>query len=318
MAYSTNILLSSGTNEMEIVEFYIDEMLGGQVYRGCYGINVAKVVEIIRKPKPTFIPMAPPGLVGTFISRDRVVPLVDLAVQLGKQKPEIETNPLTIVAEFNKNTMAFVVAGVNRIISLQWQQIEPAGPLLGGITGSITGVVKMEDRNILLLDLEKVLAELNPECGITDSIEIPALPAEAQYKALIVDDSGPIRQILSKKLEQAGFGIRTASDGIEGLELLQEYKSLCEKQRRSLYDYVDIIISDIEMPQMDGYSLCHCVKQDPVLRNLPVILFSSLINEKQYHKGQSVGADDQIAKPEAVNLARRASELIENYRKKNK
>ncbi len=316
MAYSTNILLSSGTNEMEIVEFYIDEMIGGQVYRGCYGINVAKVVEIIRKPKPTFIPMAPAALVGTFISREKVVPLVDLAIQLEKQKPESEPNPLTIVAEFNKSVMAFIVSGVNRIHRLQWQQIEPAGPILAGMSGSITGVVKMEDRNILLLDLEKVLAELNPEYGINEGTQIPSLPENVQYKALIVDDSGPIRQILSRKLEQAGFGIRTASDGSEGLELLKGYKEIAEKEKRKVTDYLDIVISDIEMPQMDGYSLCFCVKHDPVLQDLPVILFSSLISDKQYHKGQSVGADDQITKPEAANLAHRAAELIESYRKK--
>jgi len=316
MAYSTNILLSSGTNEMEIVEFYVDEMIGGQLYRGCYGINVAKVVKIIRKPKPTFIPMAPAALVGTFISRDKVVPLVDLAIQLQKEKPESEANPLTIVAEFNKSTMAFIVSGVNRIHRLQWQQIEPTGPLLGGLTGSITGVVKMEDRNILLLDLEKVLAELNPECGINEGTEIPALPENVQYKALIVDDSGPIRQILSRKLEKAGFRVQSASDGHEGVELLNGYKELAEKEKKNLTDYLDIVISDIEMPQMDGYSLCYHVKKDPVLQNLPVILFSSLISEKQYHKGKSVGADDQITKPEAANLAHRAAELIETYRNK--
>lgn len=316
MAYNTNILLATGTNEMEIVEFYLDEMIDGQAYRGCYGINVAKVVEIIRKPKPTVIPMTAPGMVGTFISRDRVIPLVDLAVQLGKRKPEVETNPLTIVAEFNRSTMAFVVAGVNRIHRLQWGQIEPAGALLGSMTSSITGVVKMEDRNILILDMEKILAELNPQYAITEDTQIPTSHENKGYKALIVDDSGPIRQILGKKLERAGFEIHTASDGSEGLAMLQEFKARSQMEKKHLYDYIDIVISDIEMPQMDGYSLCYSVKQDPVLRNLPVVLFSSLINDKQLHKGHSVGADDQITKPEAANLAQRASELIESYRKK--
>ncbi len=314
MAHNTSILLATGTNEMEIVEFYIDEIIDGQVYRGCYGINVAKVVEIIRKPKATSLPLAPPGFMGTFLSRDRVIPLVDLAVQLGKNKPEGEVNPLTIVTEFNRFTLAFVVSGVNRIHRLVWEQIEPVGQILSGMTNSVTGIVKMEDRNILILDMEKILGELNPKYAITDDVEIPSVCGDLHYKALIADDSSPIRKILSKNLEQAGFTTRTATDGSDAWEYLKELKTLSQKEKRPIYDYIDIVISDIEMPQMDGYSLCHSVKQDPVLKALPVVLFSSLINDKLIHKGQSVGADDQITKPEAANLAQRAGQLIEQYR----
>jgi two-component system chemotaxis response regulator CheV len=314
MAHNTNILLTTGTNEMEIVEFYIDEIIGAQVYRGCYGINVAKVVEIIRKPKATSLPEAPAGFLGTFLSRDRVIPIIDLAIQLGKNKPKEEINPLTIVTEFNKFTLAFVVSGVNRIHRLMWGQIEPTGQFLNGMTNSVTGIVKMEDRNILILDMEKILRELNPQYAIRDDVEIPPINVDLNYKALIVDDSSPIRKILSKKLEQAGFVIRAKSDGSEAWEYLKELKTLSQKEKRPIYDYIDIVISDIEMPQMDGYSLCQSVKQDQVLKALPVVLFSSLINDKLIHKGQSVGADEQITKPESANLAQRAGQLIEQYR----
>ena len=314
MAHNTNILLTTGTNEMEIVEFYIDEIIGAQVYRGCYGINVAKVVEIIRKPKATSLPEAPAGFLGTFLSRDRVVPIIDLAIQLGKNKPKEEINPLTIVTEFNKFTLAFVVSGVNRIHRLMWEQIEPAGQFLNGMTNSVTGIVKMEDRNILILDMEKILGELNPQYAIRDDVEIPPANVDLNYKALIVDDSSPIRKILSRKLEQAGFVIRAKSDGSEAWEYLKELKTLSQKEKRPIYDYIDIVISDIEMPQMDGYRLCQSVKQDQVLKALPVVLFSSLINDKLIHKGQSVGADEQISKPESANLAQRAGQLIEKYR----
>ncbi|MGA3116814.1 MAG: chemotaxis protein [Syntrophobacteraceae bacterium] len=314
MAQNTGILLATGTNEMEIVEFYLDESLGAEVYRGCYGINVAKVVEIIRKPKVTFLPQAPRGFLGTFLSRNRVIPLIDLAVQLGKTKPEEEVTPLTIVTEFNKSTLAFVVSGVNRIHRLEWGQIEPGGPILDGMTNSITGIVKMADRNLLILDMEKILAELNPQYAIRDDVEMLPVGVDLHYKALIADDSSSIRKILSRKLEQAGFTIRMASDGSEAWECLKELKTLAQKEKRPIHDYIDIVISDIEMPQMDGYSLCHSVKQDQVLKALPVVLFSSLINEKLIHKGQSVGADEQITKPEAASLARRAGELIEQYR----
>ncbi len=314
MANNTNILLATGTNEMEIVEFYLDEMIGAQVYRGCYGINVAKVVEIIRKPNPTFLPQAPPGFLGTFLSRNRVIPLIDLTVQLGKEKPEEEINPLTIVTEFNKFTLAFVVSGVNHIHRLVWGHIEPAGQILNGMTNSVTGIVKMEDRNILILDMEKILGELIPQYAIKDDVEITPVSVDFHYKALIADDSSPIRKILSRKLEQAGFIIRAASDGSEAWEYLKELKTLSQKEKRPIHNYIDIVISDIEMPQMDGYSLCHSVKQDQVLKALPVVLFSSLINDKLIHKGQPVGADEQITKPEAASLAQRAGQLIEQYR----
>jgi two-component system, chemotaxis family, chemotaxis protein CheV len=314
MAHNTNILLATGTNEMEIVEFYIDEILGAEVYRGCYGINVAKVVEIIRKPKVTSLPLTPPGFLGTFLSRNRVIPLIDLGVQLGKNTPEEEMNPLTIVTEFNKFTLAFVVSGVNRIHRLVWGQIEPVGPILDGMTNSVTGIIKMEDRNILILDMEKILGELNPQYAIRDDVEITPVSVDLHYKALIADDSSPIRKILSRKLEQAGFIIRTACDGSEAWDYLKELKTLSQKEKRPINNYIDIVISDIEMPQMDGYSLCQSVKQDQVLKALPVVLFSSLINDKLIHKGESVGADDQITKPEAACLAERAGQLIERYR----
>jgi two-component system chemotaxis response regulator CheV len=314
MAHNTNILLATGTNEMEFVEFYIDEMIGAEVYRGCYGINVAKVVEIIRKPKPTSLPEAPVGYLGTFLSRNRVIPLIDLAVQLGKKKPEEEINPLTIVTEFNKFTLAFVVSGVNRIHRLVWGQIAPAGPILDSMTNSVTGIVKMEDRNILILDMEKILGELNPQYAIKDDVEIQPVSVDLHYRALIADDSSPIRKILSRKLEQAGFIIQTASDGSEAWQYLEGLKTQSQKEKRPIYDYIDIVISDIEMPRMDGYSLCQSVKQDQVLKALPVVLFSSLINDKLIHKGKSVGADEQITKPEAANLAQRAGQLIEQYR----
>jgi two-component system chemotaxis response regulator CheV len=314
MAHNTNILLATGTNEMEIVEFYLDEMAGAEVYRGCYGINVAKVVEIIRKPKVTSLPQAPPGFLGTFLSRNRVIPLIDLTVQLGKEKPEEEINPLTIVTEFNKFTLGFVVSGVNRIHRLVWGQIEPAGPILDAMTNSITGIVKMEDRNLLILDMEKILGELNPQYAIKDDVEIQPVSLDLRYRALIADDSSPIRKILSAKLEEAGFIIQTASDGSEAWEYLEGLKTQSQKEKRPIHDYIDIVISDIEMPQMDGYSLCKSVKQDQVLKALPVVLFSSLINDKLIHKGKSVGADEQISKPEAASLAQRAGQLIEQYR----
>ncbi len=315
MAYNTGILLATGTNEMEIVEFYLDEVTGtGEIHHGAYGINVAKVLEIIRKPKVNALPLSPPAMVGTFILRNKVIPLVDLAVQLGKKKLDMEINPLAIVTEFNKTTLAFAVSGVNRIHRLAWSQIEPAEQIVGSYSNSLTGIVKFEDRNVLILDMEKILAELNPQCAVRDMDETPAETNRTEYKALLADDSSAIRTILTGKLVKDGFKVETASDGKDAWTRLLEIKALSQKEKRHIQDYVEIIISDIEMPQMDGYSLCQAIKQDPVLKNLPVILFSSLINDRLIHKGKSVGADDQITKPQTADLAQQARIWIEKYR----
>ncbi len=317
MEQPSGILLAAGTNELEIVEFYLDELLPeGSLYRGSYGINVAKVVEIVEEPQVTSVPMAPAGMLGTFISRGKVIPLVDLAVRLDKRRPQETINPLAIVTEFNRTTVAFVVSGVNRIHRLAWERIEPAGSILSSFSSSVTGIVRVEDRNILILDMEKVLAELDPNLAIRDEEDLPEGTASIQYRALIVDDSPSVRNILAKNLEKAGYTVEKANDGQDGWRWLQEIKAQSQRDRRPIQDYLHIVISDIEMPQMDGYSLCQSIKQDPVLQKLPVILFSSLINEKQIHKGRSVGADDQIAKPETKNLAQRAGELIEHYQQR--
>jgi two-component system chemotaxis response regulator CheV len=341
MAYETGILLKTGTNEMEIVEFYLDESGGwsngseGEIRRVCYGINVAKVLEIIRKPHVNKVPLSPPAVLGTFILRNKVIPLIDLTMQLGKAKLEQQATPLAIITEFNRTTMAFEVSGVNRIHRLAWSEIEPAEAVLGNFSSSVTGIVKFEDRNVLILDMDKILAELDSQYSVEDRAEAeqhqnldcgaqpqellggdkkprPAagLVATASAKALIADDSSSIRTILTRKLEKDGFIVTSAGDGERALAALMELKERSQKENRPINDYVEILISDIEMPKMDGYSLCQAVKKDPVLGALPVILFSSLINDRLLHKGKSVGADEQITKPETANLTESARRLI--------
>ena len=162
--------------------------------------------------------------------------------------------------------------------------------------------------------MEKVLCDLNPQYLVAGADDTAAGTADTHFKALIADDSLSIRNILTASLKQDGFDVQTANDGREAWSRLLELKELSRKEKRHIHDYVEIIISDIEMPQMDGYSLCHAIKQDGVLGRLPVILFSSLINERLFHKGKSVGADDQITKPEVGNLGNRARELIGNLK----
>ena len=153
----TNILLESGTNELELVEFFIDEKdpVSGQTYRGFYGVNVAKVLEIIRMPVVTQLPEIPhPSVLGAFNLRSRIIPLVDLALWLGKSMCTDKDDTKVIVSEFNRVTSAFMVSGVTRIHRLSWTQVEPPGQHLNEYSGSsVTGVVRFEDRILLILDM---------------------------------------------------------------------------------------------------------------------------------------------------------------------
>lgn len=310
----TNILLEAGTNELEIVEFHLDENSPEGLYKGYYGVNVAKVLEIIRMPKVTEMPeVRHKSVMGAFNLRSSIIPLVDLSVWLGKQRAETAEEPKVIVTEFNNVNTAFLVSGVNRIHRISWEEVEAPNAYVSAMTNnSITGVVKIDGRIIFLLDLERIVSDLNPRLGLRldDNVDFST---QHHYRALIADDSTVIREMIKDLLRKAGFEVEAVTNGKDAWDRLVDLKSKSEQSQRSISDYVQIVVSDIEMPQMDGHNFCRRIKEDPVLKQLPVILFSSLITDKLRHKGDSVGADDQIAKPEITQVAKRAIDLIQKY-----
>jgi len=313
----TNILLESGTNELEIVEFYLDEKVpegdpsGLSTYKGYYGVNVAKVLEIIRLPRVTELPeVAHPSVLGAFNLRNHIIPLVDLSVWLAKEREDTES-PKVIVTEFNRVTTAFLVTGVTRIHRLSWEAVEPPNNYVSTLSGdSITGVVKLEDRIVFLLDLEKIVADLNPALGLKLDTTVD-WRASKRYRALIADDSALVREMLRDLMEKANFDVEVVNTGLQAWERLVQIKQLAEENNTSVTDYVQVVVSDIEMPTMDGHNLTRRIKEDNALSKLPVLLFSSLITDKLRHKGEAVGADDQISKPEVSQLALRAKTIIE-------
>lgn len=324
----TNILLEAGTNELEIVEFYLDEAAPPQElleeagvdpediinehYRGFYGVNVAKVLEIIRMPKATELPeVQHPCVLGAFNLRSRIVPLVDLAMWLGKTHAPDTEQPKTIVTEFNNVTTAFMVSGVNRIHRISWEQVEQPNSYVAAVSSNcIVGVVKLEERIVFLLDLEKVVANLNPKLGLRLDDLGADWDSNQGFKALIADDSALVRQMQSDLLEKAGFTVTLTTNGREAWDKLVEFKRQVEETQRPISDFVQVVVTDIEMPMMDGLNLTSRIKEDPILKQLPVLLFSSLITDKLKHRGESVGADGQITKPEVAQLAMRAAQLI--------
>jgi len=312
----TNILLESGTNEFEIIEFYIDEQAQGdeKPYRAYFGVNVAKVLEIIRLPTVTEMPHMPhPSVIGTFNLRSRVIPLIDLSLWLGKPMARNDTTKV-IVAEFNKVVNAFMVSGVTRIHRKSWNDVEPpTGYTAQFAARNFTGVVKFEDRIVLLLDMEQIIWDLNPALAIRmdRTGRQDGVVDRTNYKTLVVDDSNSIRRLIVSYLEKDGFSVEQDINGQNAWNRLTEWKRLAAERGVPLSEYVDLVVTDLEMPAMDGHNLCKRIKDDPVLKSLPVILFSSLINHQLYHKGISVGADDQVTKPEIATLADRAKKLIE-------
>lgn len=313
----TNILLEAGTNELEVVEFYLeeDEPSQGGVYKGHYGVNVAKVLEIIRMPKITEMPEAShPCIMGAFNLRSQVIPLVDLSVWLGKKRHESEP-PKVIVTEFNEVTTAFLVSGVNRIHRISWEAVEPPNAYITAMSGnSVTGVVKLEGRLVFLLDLERIVSDLDPRLSLRldEAVDWQAGP---RYRALIADDSTVIREMLKDLMQRANFDVEAVTNGRDAWNRLALIKQRAVEDHQPISDFLHVMVADIEMPQMDGHALCKQIKEDPILKQLPVILFSSLITDKLRHKGLAVGADEQIAKPEVTSLARHAIRLIEARQK---
>lgn len=306
----TNILLESGTNELEVVEFFIDEEGG---YRAHYGVNVAKVLEILRKQPVTAMPEMPhPAVKGAFKHRDNtLVALIDLATYLGRQRVQ-SAEPKIIVTEFNEVVSAFLVSGVNRIHRMSWEEVEAPSEFLQRTTqNAITGVVRLEGRVVFLLDLEMIVADLDSSLAIRMDPNAAARDTGKVYTIVHADDSGSVRNLVKSLLEACNFKVVQFTNGRDAWEFLERQMNRSQEEGRPVTEYIQGVISDIEMPQMDGHNLCKRIKESTVLRVLPVALFSSLITEKLEHKGQAVGADAQFAKPDLQRLSDKMLELLE-------
>lgn len=303
---------NQGGNELEIIEFYIDETLdNGETYRSFFGMNVAKVIEIIRKPLVTGVPgKHHTAALGTFNLRGRVLPLVDLSLWLGKNATDIGSNKV-IVSEFSSVVIAFVVSGVTRIHRMTWAQVEPPGKYLQAFShDSITGVVRFDERIVFLLDMEHIISTMDPTINLETHASQVTESGGAGYNVLIADDSPSIRNIIASCLAQANFSVTTATCGREAWEQLQAWQRKSAEENKPITSYVNLVISDIEMPEVDGHTLTRMIKGEAAFAPIPVVLFSSLISKVVFEKGRLAGADDQISKPDLPQLTERAMQLI--------
>ncbi|MBI4807187.1 MAG: chemotaxis protein CheV [Desulfovibrio sp.] len=313
----SEILLESGTNELEIIEFFISEgTASGEKQTHYFGVNVAKVLEVIENPGLVSGKSAvDPCFMGTIPLREKVLPVIDLSIWL-RLKKEASRHEVILVTEFNNTLIGFLASGVTQIYRVSWQDVEPPGRFLTSVeSGCVTGIVHFKEHSLLMLDLESFLAEYD---SYQTNMNHEAIQnVENAYTALVVDDSRSMRDLIVRSLEESKFNIVTASNGEEAWNIMIHQRDNLHEGFRSAEEMIDIIVSDIEMPRMDGMTLTKKIKSDPVLRGVPVILFSSLITDSLRHKGQSVGADMQISKPEFSELAARSIQLINTARSTN-
>jgi two-component system, chemotaxis family, chemotaxis protein CheV len=307
------ILLETGTNEFEMLEFYIDEgsKTGGEtVERGYFGMNVAKVMEVVESPNLENKSYAVnPCFLGTVPLRDLVLPVIDLSVWLGIERAR-HAHENIIVTQFSNSVQGFLVSGVVEIHRLNWRELIPPGRFIRHMnTRSIIGMVETKDHFIQLLDLEHIVSDLNPQSA--EENWRTGVKADTAYRALVADDSPTIRKMLEKNLTGANFQVTILDNGEEALNYLLELKAKAEADDAGIRQYLDIVVSDIEMPLLDGFTLTKRIKEDETLRELPVILYSSIITEELRHKGESVKADYQVSKPDLNRMAEMAIQLIE-------
>ncbi|MGP7818920.1 chemotaxis protein [Niallia sp. 01092] len=286
------ILLESGTNELEIVEFSIGN--------NKFGINVIKVKEIINPVPIIQIPHSHPNVEGIMELRGEVLPVVNLANALGFTPSDTPEKDKFIVSEFNKTKIIFHVHNVTQIHRISWEDIEKPSDMYQGSDSQIIGVIKQNGNMILLLDFEKIVVDINPSSGINvQQVKKLGKRERSNKQLIVVEDSPLLRKLLLDTLTEAGFQqIEFFENGLEALNFLQGIINSGIK----IEDKVQLIITDIEMPQMDGHHFTKRVKENPELAHLPIIIFSSLITEDLRHKGQMVGADGQVSKPEIAEL----------------
>ena len=295
MARAQGILTEVGTNELEVVEFLVD----GRPF----AINVAKVREIIRYQTPMPLPESPPHVAGVFRNREDVLPLVDLGRWLRAASDADPATAKIIVAEFNGLKVGLLVHGVRRIHRVSWADLESPDPGSLMETPYTLGFLRLGEgaegeRIVFMLDFERIVAELGGR-----GEDSPATPGRETGDRLgkvilVAEDSGLIRKNIRQRLEAVGYTVTDAVNGEQAWEALDGGAR------------VALLVSDIEMPRMDGHHLTRRVKGDPRFAGLPVVLYSSMIHEEMRQKGESLGADAQVCKPDMGLLLETVDRLV--------
>lgn len=307
MKTDKGVLLETGTGELEILHFTVS----GEHY----AINVVKVKEIIHIENIVKVPLTHPAVQGISLIRGEVVSVIDMKQVLENMKSEKGTKSMALVCEFNKLKVAFSVDEVVGITRIKWSDIHKPSTLIAN--SLVIGNINLNSTLLMLLDFEKIVMDISPESGINMArIENLANNVNrGKHKIILADDSPLIREVLKSTLTRAGFEhLMFFNDGREALDYIMEiYK---EKGKNFIHD-INLLITDIEMPQMDGHMLTRMLKEHQDLKKLPVVIFSSLITEGLRHKGEAVGADAQLSKPEVRELVTLIDSIMDTVKVSN-
>ncbi|ASB52855.1 chemotaxis protein CheV [Bacillus velezensis] len=295
-----DILLDSGTNELKIVKF--------EVGVNTFGINVMKVREIIQPVDVTSVPQSHKDVEGMIKLRGEILPVISLYSFFGVDAEGAKDDKY-IVTEFNKRKIVFHVGSVSQIHRVSWEAIEKPTSLNQGMERHLTGIIKLEDTMIFLPDYEKIIYDIESASGVeTYHVHQEGFDERrAGKKLIIVEDSPLLMRLLTDELTEAGYSeIVAFENGKEAYDYVVELTDNGE----NLSDHIDMIISDIEMPKMDGHRLTKLLKDNPQSSDVPIMIFSSLITDDLRHRGEVVGADEQISKPEISELIKKVDTYV--------
>lgn len=298
----TKILLENGTNELEILEFSLGS--------NSYGINVAKIREIINYEPVTPVPNSHPSIEGIFMPRDIMITAIDLKNCLGRGVSE--ASGLFILTNFNQLDLAFHVDSVQGIHRVSWRDIIKPDATISTTDESVsTGIIKQDGKLIIILDFEKIVTDINPETGLKVS-EINELGERQRSNVpiLIAEDSPLLNKLIVDSLKKAGYdNLIHTENGQRAYDVISQCKA-----DGTLREHVRLIVTDIEMPEMDGHRLTKLIKSDEMTADIPIVIFSSLVNDEMKRKGEALGADAQLSKPEIGNLVKIVDRLVkENH-----
>ncbi len=303
------------SNEIELVDFRINETINGEIYEGIYGINVAKVKEIIQMPETFDLPASPDYIVGVFDLRGVIIPLVDLAIWLKIKEREADltyNKKRVIIAEFNNLKIGFLVHETKLIRRIGWDKVQAAQFSSNHHNverGKITGTTQIEDgKTLLILDLEGIIDDLDFYSNKHEKKELQNVNKQFSGNVLIVDDSTIARTLLKKNLKKMGFNVIEAHDGEMALHTLNE---IYEQHKENILSYLKLIISDIEMPKMDGFHFAESVKNDERFQAIPLIFNSSICDEFSEQKGKDIGADAYLVKFDAQAFYEEIVKILE-------
>jgi len=288
-----------GQNRLELLLFRLAS-------KQIYGINVFKVREVLQCPKLTELPKSNPNVRGVAHIRGETVSVIDLSMAIGGDKLEDLSSKFVVISEYNRTVQAFLVSGVERIVNMSWGDIHPP-PSGVGKNNYLTAVSEFEKQLIEIIDVEKVLSEIVPvSTKISEEvIESSSVPPQ-QKIILIADDSAVARNQVKRTIEQLGLNTYVVKDGKESIEYLRSFAA----DGKDVNDEILMVISDIEMPEMDGYTFTSEVRDDPALADLHIILHTSLSGVFNKAMVEKVGADKFIAKFDPDELASTVTDVI--------